>query len=147
MWNTEKTIELNKAQGTFIEPQAQLIIGRLGSSSYTTDRGNNVYMGGVNSCIGRLGVVAGKKDASGNDVFLKVNMLHEFGGNRDVRMLAGNGETLSESQDYGDTWFELGLGGNIKLGNSSHLYGDIERSFGADIQKKWQINAGVRFEF
>ena len=142
-----KTIELNKAQGTFIEPQAQVIIGRLGSSSYTTDRGNNVYMGGVNSCIGRLGVVAGKKDASGNDVYLKVNMLHEFGGNRDVRMLAGNGETLSESQDYGDTWFELGLGGNIKLGNSSHLYGDIERSFGADIQKKWQVNAGVRFEF
>lgn len=92
-----KTIELNKAQGTFIEPQAQLIVGRLGSSSYTTDRGNNVYMGGVNSCIGRLGVVAGKKDASGNDVYLKVNMLHEFGGNRDVRMLAGNGETLSES--------------------------------------------------
>lgn len=142
-----KTIELNKAQGTFIEPQAQLIVGRLGSSSYTTDHGNNVYMGGVNSCIGRLGVVAGKKDASGNDVYLKVNMLHEFGGNRDVRMLAGNGETLSESQDYGDTWFELGLGGNIKLGNSSHLYGDIERSFGADIQKKWQVNAGVRFEF
>ena len=142
-----KTIELNKAQGTFIEPQAQLIIGRLGSSSYTTDRGNNVYMGGVNSCIGRLGVVAGKKDASGNDVYLKVNMLHEFGGNRDVRMLAGNGETLSESQDYGDTWFELGLGGNMKLGRSSHLYGDIERSFGADIQKKWQVNAGVRFEF
>lgn len=104
-------------------------------------------MGGVNSCIGRLGVVAGKKDASGNDVYLKVNMLHEFGGNRDVMMLAGNGETLSESQDYGDTWFELGLGGNIKLGNSSHLYGDIERSFGADIQKKWQVNAGVRFEF
>ena len=142
-----KTIELNKAQGIFIEPQTQVIIGRLGSSSYTTDRGNNVYMGGVNSCIGRLGVVAGKKDASGNDVYLKVNMLHEFGGNRDVRMLAGNGETLSESQDYGDTWFELGLGGNIKLGNSSHLYGDIERSFGADIQKKWQVNAGVRFEF
>ena len=142
-----KTIELNKAQGTFIEPQAQLIVGRLGSSSYTTDRGNNVYMGGVNSCIGRLGIVAGKKAAGGNDIYLKVNMLHEFGGNRDVRMLAGNGETLSESQDYCDTWFELGLGGNIKLGNSSHLYGDIERSFGADIQKKWQVNAGVRFEF
>ena len=74
-------------------------------------------------------------------------MLHEFGGNRDVRMLAGNGETLSESQDYGDTWFELGLGVNMKLGRPSHLYGDIERSFGADIQKKWQVNAGVRFEF
>ena len=28
------------------------------------------------------------------NVYLKVNMLHEFGGNRDVRMLAGNGETF-----------------------------------------------------
>ncbi|WP_367317584.1 autotransporter outer membrane beta-barrel domain-containing protein [Phascolarctobacterium faecium] len=41
----------------------------------------------------------------------------------------------------------MGLGGNVKLGRASHLYSDIERSFGADIQKKWQINAGVRFEF
>ena len=49
-------------------------------------------MGGVNSCIGRLGVVAGKKDASGNDVYPKVNMLHEFGGNRDVSGCATIGE-------------------------------------------------------
>ena len=62
-------------------------------------------------------------------------------------MQAANGETLAISKDYGDTWFELGLGTNIKLSKSSQFYGDIERSFGADIQKKWQINAGVRFEF
>lgn len=142
-----KTIELNKAQGTFIEPQAQLIVGRLGSSGYTTDRGTQVNIGGMNSYIARFGFVAGQKTKDGNDVYVKVSALHEFSGKGDIRVQAANGETLSMSKDYGDTWFELGLGGNIKLGNSSHLYGDIERSFGADIQKKWQINAGVRFEF
>ena len=83
----------------------------------------------------------------GNDVYVKVSALHEFGGKSDIRMQAANGETLSMSKDYGDTWFEVGIGTNINLSKTSHLYGDIERSFGADIQKKWQINAGVRFEF
>ena len=143
-----KTIELNKQAGTFIEPQVQFIAGRLGSSSYTTDRGNNVYLGGINGYIGRIGFIAGQKTPDGNDVYFKANVLKEFGGsNRDIHMLAANGETLSTSKDYADTWFELGLGANIKLGKTSHFYGDIERSFGADIQKKWQVNAGVRFEF
>ena len=143
-----KTIELNKQAGTFIEPQVQFIAGSLGSSSYTTDRGNNVYLGGINSYIGRIGFIAGQKTPDGNDVYFKANVWKEFGGsNRDIHMLAANGETLSTSKDYADTWFELGLGANIKLGKTSHFYGDIERSFGADIQKKWQVNAGVRFEF
>lgn len=142
-----KTIELSEAHGTFIEPQVQFIMGRLGSSSYTTDRANNVYLSGVNSYIGRLGIVAGQKMSDGNDIYLKANLLHEFGGDRDIYMRAANGEILSDSRDYGDTWFELGLGGNVKLSNNSHFYGDIERSFGADIQKKWQINAGVRWTF
>ena len=142
-----KTIELSKESGTFIEPQAQFILGRLGSSSYTTDRGTAVAVEGMNSAIARLGVVVGKKINDGSDFYFKASALHEFAGERDISMRAANGEVLAGSNDYGDTWFELGLGGNIKLGNSSHLYGDIERSFGADIQKKWQVNAGVRFEF
>ncbi len=142
-----KRIELSKERGTFIEPQAQLIIGRLGSSSYTTGRGTAVAVEGMNSAIARLGVVAGKKINDGSDIYFKASALHEFAGERDISMRAANGEVLAGSNDYGDTWFELGLGGNIKLGNSCHLYSDIERSFGADIQKKWQINAGVRFEF
>ena len=142
-----KRIELSKERGTFIEPQAQLIIGRLGSNSYITDRGTAVAVEGMNSAIARLGVVAGKKINDGSDIYFKVSALHEFAGERDISMRAANGEVLAGSNDYGDTWFELGLGGNVKLGRASHLYSDIERSFGADIQKKWQINAGVRFEF
>ena len=142
-----KTIELSKESGTFIEPQAQFILGRLGSSSYTTDRGTAVAVDGMNSAIARLGVVVGKKINDGSDFYFKASALHEFAGERDISMRAANGEVLAGSNDYGDTWFELGLGGNMKLGRASHLYGDIERSFGADIQKKWQINAGVRFEF
>lgn len=142
-----KTLVLSKKAGTFIEPQAQLIMGRLGSSSYTTDRGNKVYLSGLNSYIGRVGFVLGQKTSDGNDVYFKANLLREFGGSRTIDMRAANGEMLTDTKDYGDTWFEIGIGTNINLSRVSHVYGDIERSFGADIKKKWQINAGVRFEF
>ena len=142
-----KTIELSEKSGTFVEPQLQFIAGRLRSSEYTTDRGNNVYVGGLNSYIGRVGFVAGQKTKDGNDVYFKASALHEFGGSRDIHMTAANGETLSMSKDYSDTWFEVGIGTNIKLSKASYFYGDIERSFGGEIEKKWQINAGVRFEF
>lgn len=142
-----KTIELSEKSGTFVEPQLQFIAGRLSSSEYTTDRGNNVYVGGLNSYIGRVGFVAGQKTKEGNDVYFKASALHEFGGSRDIHMEAANGETLSMSKDYSDTWFEVGIGTNIKLSKASYFYGDIERSFGGEIEKKWQINAGVRFEF
>lgn len=142
-----KTIELSEKSGTFVEPQLQFIAGRLGSSEYTTDRGNNVYIGGLNSYIGRVGFVAGQKTKDGNDVYFKASALHEFGGSRDIHMTAANGETLSMSKDYSDTWFEVGIGTNIKLSKVSYFYGDIERSFGGEIEKKWQVNAGVRFEF
>ena len=142
-----KTIELSEKSGTFVEPQLQFIAGRLESSEYTTDRGNNVYVGGLNSYIGRVGFVAGQKTKDGNDVYFKASALHEFGGCRDIHMAADNGETLSMSKDYSDTWLEVGIGTNIKLSKASYFYGDIERSFGGEIEKKWQVNAGVRFEF
>lgn len=142
-----KTIELSEKSGTFVEPQLQFIAGRLESSEYTTDRGNNVYVGGLNSYIGRVGFVAGQKTKDGNDVYFKASALHEFGGCRDIHMATANGETLSMSKDYSDTWLEVGIGTNIKLSKASYFYGDIERSFGGEIEKKWQVNAGVRFEF
>ena len=142
-----KTIELSEKSGTFIEPQLQFIAGRLSSSKYTTDRCNEVYMSGINSYIGRVGFTLGQETPDGNNVYFKASVLHEFGGSRDIHMEAANGETLSMSKDYSDTWFEVGIGTNIKLSKASYFYGDIERSFGGEIEKKWQINAGVRFEF
>lgn len=141
-----KKISLNKA-GLYLEPQAQFIAGRLDSVNYTTDRGTKVSVDGINSYIGRVGVMFGQQLENGSDVYIKANLLHEFGGESSLAMLAANGDALTMEKDYGDTWCELGIGANIKIGRASYFYGDIERGFGGDIDKKWQINAGLRFEF
>ena len=143
-----KRITLDK--NWFIEPQAQFTLGRLGSISYTTDRGANGYIEGMNSAIGRIGFVMGQKITGGSDIYLKADLLHEFAGERDLQLTSdagGTNDSLTKHNDYGDTWFELGLGANIKVSKAASIYGEVERGFGGDINKKWSVNGGVRFTF
>ncbi|WP_418556111.1 autotransporter outer membrane beta-barrel domain-containing protein [Phascolarctobacterium faecium] len=143
-----KRFELEK--GFFIEPNAQFTLGRLGSIDYTTDRGANGYIEGMNSAIGRIGFVMGQKITGDSDIYLKADLLHEFAGERDLQLTSdagGTSDMLTKHNDYGDTWFELGLGANIKVSKTASIYGEIERGFGGDINKKWSVNGGVRFTF
>ena len=143
-----KRFELEK--GFFVEPQAQFTLGRLGSIDYTTDRGANGYIEGMNSAIGRIGFVMGQKITGDSDIYLKADLLHEFAGERDLQLTSdagGTNDMLTKHNDYGDTWFELGLGANIKVSKTASIYGEIERGFGGDINKKWSVNGGVRFTF
>ena len=143
-----KRITLDK--NWFVEPQAQFTLGRLGSIDYTTDRGANGYIEGMNSAIGRIGFVMGQKITGDSDIYLKADLLHEFAGERDLQLTSdagGTSDMLTKHNDYGDTWFELGLGANIKVSKTASIYGEIERGFGGDINKKWSVNGGVRFTF
>ena len=141
---------LDLESGLFFEPNAQFTLGRLGGISYTTDRGANGHIDGMNSAIGRIGFVLGQKVIGGSDIYLKADLLHEFAGERDLQLTSdagGTNDILNKHNDYGDTWFELGLGGNVKISKAGNFYGEVTRGFGGDINKKWSINAGLRFEF
>ena len=59
----------------------------------------------------------------------------------------GTNDILTKHNDYGDTWFELGLGGNVRISKTGNFYGEVTRGFGGDINKKWSVNAGLRFTF
>lgn len=141
-----KRFILNKDNGTYIEPQAQLTWGQLSSTDYTTNRGTQVHSSKVNSLVGRIGVMAGKTISKG-DVYVKANLLHEFNGNQNISMTAANGETLQTKENYGGTWVELGIGTNLKINDTAKFYADISKGFGSDIKKKWQVNAGVSFTY
>lgn len=146
---TALSVEYNKrlaqTKNIFIEPQVQLTLTHIAGSDFTTDRGITVHSGGINSAVGRLGMVVGKQYKQGN-VYFKTSLLHEFGGSSDLLMTSA-GESYGESKQYGGTWCELALGGNVQLGKTSDLYFDVARSFGGDFQKQWQLNAGLRWSF
>ena len=139
-----------KDNGLFLEPEAQMVFGHLGSKDYTTRRGKTVHMGGYDSAIGRLGILFGKRVTEGEhpyDYYLKFSVLHEFGGSRSFHLAALDGETMDYSEDYQDTWEEAGFGGSWHVGRNTNLYADVERSFGGNWNKKWQWNIGVNWQF
>lgn len=136
--------------GLFLEPEAQMVLGRLASKDYTTSRGRTVHMGSYDSAIGRLGILLGKRVTEGKhpyDYYLKFSVLHEFGGERKFHLAAPDGETMDYSEDYGDTWQEAGFGGTWHINDHTSLYADAERSFGGNWNKKWQWNLGVNWQF
>ena len=136
--------------GLFLEPEAQMVFGRLGSKDYTTRRGRTVHMGSYDSAIGRLGILLGKRVTDREhpyDYYLKFSVLHEFGGERNFHLAAPDGETYDYSEDYRDTWYEAGFGGTWHINGNTSLYADAERSFGGMWHKKWQWNVGVNWQF
>ena len=136
---------LAQQNGSYLEPQAQLTLGHINGGSYVTDRNISVTTAGINSTVGRLGLELGKKYSSGSAWF-KVSALHEFGGNTETSLHIAD-ESLVEQHNYGGSWCELALGGNVQLGRDKDLYFDVTRSLGGDFQKQWQLNAGLRWSF
>lgn len=129
----------------WIEPQVQLTYGHLSSANYTTSRGVRAAQDAMDSVVGRLGFAAGKDIGAGN-VYVKASYLYDFDGETSVSMTDGKNSAVYE-QDLGGGWFEIGIGTNINLSENSHLYFDVEKTYGGDIETPWQWNAGVRFDF
>ena len=137
----------NYEKGWFFTPQAQITLGRMNSVDFTTERGTKIDVDGLTSAIGRIGFEVGRKISPESSYYFKLGAFHEFDGDRDVSMAAANGETLRKRYDNGDTWYEFGMGAQVQISRNTHFYGDIERSFGGDTKKEWQVNTGIRWEF
>lgn len=129
----------------WVEPQVQLTYGHLSSANYTTSRDVRVTQDAMDSVVGRLGFAAGKDIGAGN-VYVKASYLYDFDGDTSVKMTDGKNSAVYD-QDLGGGWFEVGIGTNINLSETSHLYFDVEKTYGGDIETPWQWNAGVRFDF
>lgn len=129
----------------WVEPQVQLTYGHLSSANYTTSRDVRVTQDAMDSVVGRLGFAAGKDIGAGN-VYVKASYLYDFDGDTNVKMTDGKNSAVYD-QDLGGGWFEVGIGTNINLSETSHLYFDVEKTYGGDIETPWQWNAGVRFDF
>ena len=147
------TVEYGKTFGSemsYITPKVQLTWSRVGSKDYTGSANNgatmNIYQDSYDSLVGRLGFEAGMKKAHGS-LHAGLYLAHEFNGDIDTRYFAKDGGWKSTSFDGDDTWAELVLGGEYRLGRNSQLYADFARDLGGDFQRKWKLNAGIRLRF
>lgn len=134
-----------QGNGFWIEPQAQLTYGHVGSANYTAGD-IKVALDGMESLIGRAGVRFGKDLDNGN-IYLRASYLYDFDGETGVTFTNAEGRERSFDQDLGGGWCEVGIGTNINLSDATHLYFDIEKTYGGDITTDWKWNAGIRYSF
>ena len=147
------TAEYGKTFGSemsYITPKVQLTWSRVGSKDYTGSANNgatmDIYQDSYDSLIGRLGFEAGMKKANGS-LHAGLYLAHEFNGDINTRYFAKDGGWKSTSFDGDDTWAELVLGGEYRVGRNTQLYADFARDLGGDFQRKWKLNAGIRLRF
>lgn len=134
-----------QGNGFWIEPQAQLTYGHVGSANYQAGE-IKVAQEGMESLIGRAGVRFGKDLHNGN-VYLRASYLYDFDGETGVTLTNASGKERHFDEDLGGGWCEVGVGTNINLSDATHLYFDIEKTYGGDITTDWKWNAGIRYSF
>ena len=133
-----------KDNGFWIEPQVELTYGTVGSVDYLTSKGARVHQDSVDSLVGRLGFSLGKDIKQGN-VYVRASYLYDFDGETKATM--SDAGATSFEQDLGGGWWEVGVGTNINLSDATHLYFDVEKTYGGNVVTPWQWNAGVRWSF
>jgi len=134
-----------KDNGFWIEPQVELTYGTVGSVDYLTSKGANVHQDGMDSLVGRLGFSLGKNIKQGN-VYVRASYLYDFDG--DTKAIYTKEDVArSFEQDLGGGWWEVGVGTNLNLSEATHLYFDVEKTYGGNVATPWQWNAGVRWSF
>ena len=134
-----------QGNGFWIEPQVELTYGTVGAVDYTTGNGAKVRQEGMDSLVGRVGFSIGKDIKAGN-IYARASYLYDFDGETEVTM-SHSGISDVYGQDLGGGWFEVGLGANINLSDATHLYFDVEKTYGGDVATPWQWSAGMRWTF
>ena len=140
----------NLNAGWFIEPQAELSLGHIGSAGYEMSNGARIENEGVDSAVVRLGFLGGKEFTIGgrtSNAYVKASALHDFGGNGGATAYYGTDSLAMQTGDLTGSWYEIGLGANLGIAKNSNLYFDALKTFGGDLCTDWQFNAGLRFSF
>ena len=141
---------MEQANGFYFEPSAELTMSHIGAYDETVTSLDGkvpmkVHNDAVNSLIGKLGVAAGQKTEN-MSFYGKLSLAHEFGGEIKGRFEAEN-YPVDTNIKMEDTWLDLELGGSFKMSESSYIYGTFTKNFGAKMNNKWRLDAGIRFAF
>lgn len=132
-------------RGWFVEPQAQFTLGWLSGADWTMENGVRVEEDNIRSAVGRAGLRAGYEGHK-TQIFVKADWYHEFGGSGQVHFSDDEGRLVLD-EDYGDTWFEYGIGGKIQMTPTTQIYADLDRSDGGTYHKDWSYDVGIRWSF
>ena len=144
--SAEYGCRLENNHGLFVTPNAQFTLGRLYNKAFTTSDGVHVASDHLNSAILSMGVDVGQTLGDQSQFYAKVRYNTELGDRVSAAFYKGDKSDFC-SGDSNGSWWEYGLGFDIKAGHASHLFMDAERASGSGFSKDWSWRIGARFDF
>ncbi|WP_462372534.1 autotransporter outer membrane beta-barrel domain-containing protein, partial [Phascolarctobacterium succinatutens] len=144
--SAEYGCRLENDHGLFVTPNAQLTLGRLYNKAFTTSNGVHVASDHLNSAILSMGVDVGQNIGEQSQVYAKVRYNTELGDRVSAAFYQGDASSFCNGDSNG-SWWEYGLGFDLKAGHASHLFMDAERAGGSGFSKDWSWRIGARFDF
>jgi outer membrane autotransporter protein len=131
--------------GVYIEPQAELILGRIKGSDYTTSSGMNVDVDAQDTAITRLGVAIGKEIKGTGSYYFKASYYHDFGSGLTLTASDDNTNPFTYGEDAAKNWCIFTLGGTIKAGSNCNIFGEFSK-FTGQLTNNLQYNIGARWK-
>lgn len=150
---TSLSVEYGKRierEGFYVEPSMELTVNRVaGHSEEVTSEVHKYKMkitqDDMTSVVGRIGVGIGQNCENGH-IYGKLSLAHEFNGDIMTTFSAGNKEEVVKLSLRG-TWLDVEMGGSYRLSKDSYFYGSFTKNFGAKLNNKWRLDAGIRLAF
>ena len=130
---------------SYVEPQFQLIAGRIGNFDNVTNNGLVAKYGNNDSLIGRFGLNFAKEFKE-NKVYFTGSVLHDFGKTPVVTVSDGHNTEVIKAENI-NTWFKAALGANLKMSDDGNAYLEVSRLFGEEINDNVKFIIGARFVF
>lgn len=144
--SAEYGCRLENDHGLFVTPNAQFTLGRLYNKAFTTSNGVHVASDHLNSAILSMGVDVGQTLGGQSQVYAKVRYNTELGDRVSAAFYKNDASAFCNGDSNG-SWWEYGLGFDLKAGHASHLFMDAERAGGSGFSKDWSWRIGARFDF
>lgn len=131
----------------FAEPAFELTYTRVNGDSYTA-KNNHFTLDDYDSLVGSLGLAAGMNCSQGKgSLYARLGVAHEFLGDGKFTGTSVSGASRAVEVDGKDTWIEYAVGANYNVTKQTYLWGDVERTAGADVDEDWRASVGVRYVY
>ena len=135
----------------FLEPQAQIQHVMVTEASYSTNQGTHVDQDKINSTITRLGFRIGRNfgEQANGLFYAKADWLKEWHGHQRITVtdITTGNRAADASIDNKGNWFDVGLGVQSPISDTTYFFADAEYVFGNHLDNTWNFNAGVRWMF
>lgn len=133
--------------GWFYEPSAGIFAGRTEKTDYVLSNGLGIRQGGSDTLMGRLGLRFGKDLGTDGNIYGGFAAAREFAGGASLgQFMSGMSEYLQTAGGK-DSWYELSLGGNVKISPTGVFDLSYTRMLGSDIGNEWNINGMLKWSW